>query len=288
VCASHLMCCRWEGSCARYMIPSLLPVHHSYMLPFQACVEKGKVTSLMVGEAPFASVTPFALFLRTVTPMWPLQCSYNAVNGVPSCANSWLLDTVARKEWGFDGYITSDCDADNDVIASHHYLNHSAVQGVADVLHAGTDVDCGGFVGKNAQAALDAKTISEADMDVRLVNLFKVRIRLTHFDPLGPLQDIGQDQICSEENIATSMDGVVQSAALIKNTGKALPLSGATAGNIAVIGPNAQLSQSDAGYYGPHNVCSGSFWTVVDAMKKYGKNVTFDLGSESRALAHHS
>ena len=49
----------------------------SYMLPFQACVEKGKVTSLM--------------------------CSYNAVNGVPSCANSWLLDTIARKEWGFDG-----------------------------------------------------------------------------------------------------------------------------------------------------------------------------------------
>ena len=49
----------------------------SYMLPFQACVEKGQVTSLM--------------------------CSYNAVNGVPSCANSWLLDTVARKEWGFDG-----------------------------------------------------------------------------------------------------------------------------------------------------------------------------------------
>jgi hypothetical protein len=49
----------------------------------------------------------------------------------------------------------------------------------------------------------------------------------------------------------------------------ALPLSGATAGNIAVIGPNAQLSQSDAGYYGPHNVCGGNFWTVVDAMKKY-------------------
>ena len=58
----------------------------SYMLPFQACVEKGRVSGLM--------------------------CSYNAVNGVPSCANDWLLDTGARKEWGFDGYVTSDCDAD--------------------------------------------------------------------------------------------------------------------------------------------------------------------------------
>ena len=79
----------------------------------KACVEKGKVTSLM--------------------------CSYNAVNGrqkhifgeiirddysrlvlltpppsgVPSCANDWLLTSVAREEWGFDGYITSDCDADS-------------------------------------------------------------------------------------------------------------------------------------------------------------------------------
>ena len=42
-----------------------------------ACVEKGKVSSLM--------------------------CSYNAVNGVPSCANDWLLKTVAREAWGFDG-----------------------------------------------------------------------------------------------------------------------------------------------------------------------------------------
>ena len=57
----------------------------SYMLPFQACVEKGRVSSLM--------------------------CSYNAVNGKPSCANKWLLKTVARDAWGFDGYITSDCGA---------------------------------------------------------------------------------------------------------------------------------------------------------------------------------
>ena len=53
----------------------------SYMVPFQQCVEKGKVSGLM--------------------------CSYNSVNGAPSCANTWLLDTVARKEWGFDGYVSA-------------------------------------------------------------------------------------------------------------------------------------------------------------------------------------
>jgi beta-glucosidase-like glycosyl hydrolase len=43
------------------------------------------------------------------------------VNGVPSCANSWLLKDVARGDWAFDGYITSDCDADYDVFYRHHY-----------------------------------------------------------------------------------------------------------------------------------------------------------------------
>ena len=66
----------------------------SYMAPFQDCVEQGEVTSLM--------------------------CSYNSVNGVPSCANGWLLNTVARGEWEFDGYITSDCDADANVFTTHH------------------------------------------------------------------------------------------------------------------------------------------------------------------------
>merc|ERR1719331_1722894 len=113
----------------------------SYMVPFQACVEKGHVTSLM--------------------------CSYNAVNGVPSCANDWLLSTVARKNWGFDGYITSDCDADSDVYASHHYTA-TPEEAVRDVLRAGTDVDCTSFVPRYAQSALDKGLITEADIDERL------------------------------------------------------------------------------------------------------------------------
>merc|ERR1719361_1240101 len=92
----------------------------SYMLPFQACVEKGKVSGLM--------------------------CSYNAVNGVPSCASPWLLQTMARDAWKFDGYVTSDCDADKDVYFSHHYTK-TPEEAVREVLRAGTDIDCGSFIG---------------------------------------------------------------------------------------------------------------------------------------------
>ena len=99
-----------------------------------------------------------------------------------------------------DGYITSDCDADADVYNKHHYYK-TPEETVAGVLKAGTDVDCTSFVsrtiiagiwvaffqecqqescaqvGQHAQSALDKKLIDEADIDVRLANLFKVRMR---------------------------------------------------------------------------------------------------------------
>ena len=78
------------------------------------------------------------------------MCSYNAINGVPSCANSWLLQSVARDAWSFDGYITSDCDADENVFRPHNYTA-TPEEAVQAVLHAGTDVDCDHFVGQHAQ-----------------------------------------------------------------------------------------------------------------------------------------
>lgn len=55
----------------------------TFLPAFQSCVQRGKASSIM--------------------------CSYNAINGVPACASNEFLTDIARKEWGFDGYITSDC-----------------------------------------------------------------------------------------------------------------------------------------------------------------------------------
>jgi beta-glucosidase-like glycosyl hydrolase len=116
------------------------------------------------------------------------------VNGIPSCANDWLLSTVLRGTWAFDGYVTADCDADEDVFASHNY---TATPGetVRDVLRAGTDVDCGGWVTRWANASLANGTITVDDIDTVLTRLFKMRIRLGYFDPPGLLQSIGIDQV---------------------------------------------------------------------------------------------
>ena len=122
--------------------------------------------------------------------------SYNALNGVPTCASPWLLDAVARTELGFDGYVTSDCDADNDVYFNHHYTS-TPEESVAAILRAGTDVDCGGFIGKYAASALNKSVITTEDIDARLRKLMRVRMRLGHFDPPGALQQIARTEICS-------------------------------------------------------------------------------------------
>ena len=71
------------------------------------------------------------------------MCSYNAVNGVPSCADDYILQTVLREHWNWpdDGYITSDCDSIQNIFMPHDYAP-TREQAVADALIAGTDLDC--------------------------------------------------------------------------------------------------------------------------------------------------
>jgi len=233
----------------------------SYMVPFQACVEKGRVTSLM--------------------------CSYNAVNGVPSCANDWLLTTVARENWGFDGAIVSDCDADSDVFNSHHYTA-TPEEAVRDVLRAGTDVDCGGFVSQYALSALQKGVITEVDLDVRLRYQFRLRMRLGHFDPPSPLDGLQpEDVVCTEYAKALSRDGAAQGATLLKNDGGLLPLNASALNaawkNVTVISPldNEASRKQLAGYYGGDRPCDMKFWSLAATVQEHVCEGNAFLGIEN-------
>ncbi len=109
-----------------------------------------------------------------------VMCAYNAVDGVPACASRMLLQDHLRRDWGFDGYIVSDCAALNDVATGHKYapdLPHAA--GVS--LKAGTDLECG-FGNDMAYLhlvdAVKQGLITEALMDTALTRLFTARFRL--------------------------------------------------------------------------------------------------------------
>src|SRR5512144_836614 len=71
-----------------------------------------------------------------------VMCVYNAVNGVPGCASTDLLQTRLRDEWRFAGYVVSDCGAVGDILRGHHFTPTLGAAAAAAV-KAGTDLTCG-------------------------------------------------------------------------------------------------------------------------------------------------
>lgn len=120
-----------------------------------------------------------------------MMCSYNPVNGVLSYANK-LSAAVVRGQWGFNGRVTSDCNAIRDFYSAtgHLYSPDTALASTIAVL-AGTDTDCGRAYLVLPQAVKEG-LISERDINVAAKRLFMVRFRLGMFDPAG---DVSFDQV---------------------------------------------------------------------------------------------
>ena len=174
------------------------------------------------------------------------------MNGVPSCANSYLLTSMARDAWSFNGYITSDCGAVDDIMNAHHYTNTTDAT-CKDVLEAGMDIDCGTFLPDNLLAAIEDGSVTETYLNNSLSNLFAVLFRLGYFDPpeMQLYKDIPTAAINSLEHQALALEAAEQGVVLLKNEAKALPLSQSSISSIAVVGPNANSTTTMQGnYYG--------------------------------------
>lgn len=104
------------------------------------------------------------------------------MNGVPSCANKYLLTDLLRNAWGFDGYITSDCGAVADVYDQHHYTN-TPDDTVNAVFSAGMDLNCGSFTSKYSVSAIQNGTMSENTLRASLYRAALVQFRLGLYDP---------------------------------------------------------------------------------------------------------
>ena len=106
-----------------------------------------------------------------------VMCSYNAVNGIPSCANPYFLQDIIREHFGLgDGWITSDCDAVANVFDPHHYTT-TLVNASAVSLKAGTDVDCGTTYSQTLVDAVNQTLVTEDDIKNSLVRLFSSLVR---------------------------------------------------------------------------------------------------------------
>jgi beta-glucosidase len=179
-----------------------------------------------------------------------VMCAYNAINGAPACANKFLMEQTLRKDWGFQGYITSDCGAVDDFFMSYgHHYSPDAEHAAATAVLAGTDTNCGNTY-KALVKAVNAGLISQADIDVAVKRLFTARFRLGMFDPESqvPFARIPMSEDDSPQHRELALKAARESMVLLKNEDGFLPLqpNGRT---IAVIGPNAATLAALEGNY---------------------------------------
>ncbi|HET6976951.1 MAG TPA: glycoside hydrolase family 3 C-terminal domain-containing protein [Pyrinomonadaceae bacterium] len=167
-----------------------------------------------------------------------VMCAYNRTNSEPCCANTRLLGDMLRTEWGFDGYVVSDCGAIDDIYKRHNFVK-TAEEASAMSVKRGTDLECGDSY-KALVSAVKQGLISEAEIDRAVKRLFTARFRLGMFDPpeLVPYAKIPFSANDSSEHRQLALQAARESIVLLKNENNTLPLR-KDLKSIAVIGPNA-------------------------------------------------
>lgn len=164
--------------------------------------------------------------------------AYNRTNGEVCCASQTLLGKVLRGEWGFEGYVVSDCWAIQDINEGHK-LTSTIEESAALAVNNGCDLNCG-CAFRNLTLAVELGLITESVIDQSVRRLLRTQFRLGMFDPVEqvPFSSIPYEVVDCQEHRELSLQAARQAIVLLKNEGNLLPLS-PDLKNIAVIGPNA-------------------------------------------------
>ena len=160
--------------------------------------------------------------------------AYNRVNGEPACASETLLQKILFGEFGFEGYVVSDCGAICDINRNHQVTANEA-ESAALAVNNGCILNCGDAY-KWLKTAVLLGMISEETITASVEKLFEARFRLGMFDKDGPYDQLTDEVVESPEHLALSRKMAQESVVLLKNNG-ILPLD--PKANVAVIGPNA-------------------------------------------------
>ncbi|KAL3030041.1 hypothetical protein AAZX31_03G198500 [Glycine max] len=230
-------------------------IEETFDVPFRMCVSEGKVASVM--------------------------CSYNQVNGVPTCADPNLLKKTVRGLWQLDGYIVSDCDSVGVFYDNQHYTP-TPEEAAADAIKAGLDLDCGPFLAVHTQNAVEKGLLSEADVNGALVNTLTVQMRLGMFDgepSAHAYGKLGPKDVCKPAHQELALEAARQGIVLLKNTGPVLPLSPQRHHTVAVIGPNSKATVTMIGNYA--GVACG-YTNPLQGIGRYAKTI-HQLGCENVA-----
>jgi beta-glucosidase len=220
-----------------------LSLREYYFPAFRASVEKAHVASFMG--------------------------AYNALNGVPCCANPFLLTDILRKEWGFDGAVISDGSAVAK-ISTHHHFTETYEAGAAAALKAGCDMSLRDEYRDGLRKALSEGLIAQEDIDAAVTRVLTLRFRLGMFDPpaQSPYSNLSDTVVECVPHQLLALEAAQKSVILLKNTG-VLPLNLKKIRKLALIGDAATKT-----YYGDYSGKPDNNLNLADALRQTLGNKT--------------
>ncbi len=177
-----------------------------------------------------------------------VMSAYQRFRGEPCSSSTLLLQDILRDEWGFEGYVVSDCGAIGDIFL-HHKVVETGEEAAARAVKAGCELNCGG-VYQMLVGAVEQGLIDEATIDRAVKQLFMARFKLGMFDPpeCVPYAQIPYEVNDSPAHRQLALRIARESMVLLKNDGL-LPLDRSRIKTLAIIGPNADSVEVLLGNY---------------------------------------
>jgi beta-glucosidase len=209
-----------------------------------------------------------------------VMAAYHEIDGIPMTADPFLMKTILRQEWGFQGFVLSDLGAIQRLYTVHH-VAATPQDASCMAIRSGVDMQFYDFDHDIFQNALidcvHDGSLPQADLDRAVRSVLRVKFALGIFD--HPFVDpaLNAKQHRSPEHLAVSLESARESMTLLKNDNHLLPLSKAVQ-RIAVIGPNADVAR-----YGDYEKeTNGLHISLLDGIRELVPHATivFDDGKD--------
>jgi len=215
-----------------------------YLPPFEACVKAGAMT---------------------------LMTSFNDNDGIPSTANTFLLDEVLRKEWGFDGLVVSDWASIYEMV-NHGYAQDNRNAGEL-AMNAGVDMDMMSYSYiSHMEELVNQNKVSMRRLDEAVRNILRIKVRLGLFE--HPYVDVTKagTAVYTPESLEAARVSAVESTVLLTNDG-ILPLDRKKIKTVLVTGPMADAPHEQLGTWTFDGEASHTITPLAAIRKHYGNDV---------------
>lgn len=217
-----------------------------YLPPFKAAVEAGSAT---------------------------LMTSFNDNDGIPASGNPFILKTILRDEWGFNGFVVTDWGTIPEMNTHGFVKDTISAAGVA--INSGVDMEMASWVlvSKPADKLVEAG-LKEAEVDRAVRNVLRVKFKLGLFE--NPYVDENKaSAMYAEASLEAAKEAALQGAILLKNEGNTLPVKKSVK-RILVVGPMADAPYEQMGTWVFDGEEEHTVTPLAALRKQYGDKVKID------------